>query len=181
MRIDLRREGTKWPLSVRLRRSLWQGFVSYFVRYLPRPFNGLRIVLLRLFGAKIGRHCLLMPGLNVLIPWNLEMEDTIAIGRDVEIYNHARVSIGAMTVISQYSFLCTSSHDYTKPAMPMTYAPIRIGSEVWIASDVFVGPGVTIGDGCVVGARSVVTRDMPEWMVCAGNPCRAIKARVVDE
>ncbi|HAQ57564.1 MAG TPA: hypothetical protein DCR32_00870, partial [Opitutae bacterium] len=54
-------------------------------------------------------------------------------------------------------------------------------AESWIASGAFIGPGVTIGRGCVIGANSVVTRDMPEWMVCAGNPCRAIKPRKIKQ
>src|SRR5204863_444991 len=40
-----------------------------------------------------------------------------------------------------------------------------------------LGPGITIGEGAVVGARSVVTKDLPPWMVCAGNPCLPIKPR----
>jgi len=42
-----------------------------------------------------------------------------------------------------------------------------------------VHPGVTIGEGAVIGARSVVTRDVPAWMVCAGHPCVPIKERKV--
>jgi putative colanic acid biosynthesis acetyltransferase WcaF len=43
---------------------------------------------------------------------------------------------------------------------------------------VFVGPGVRIGELCVVGARSVVVKDLPPRMVCAGNPCRPLKERI---
>jgi putative colanic acid biosynthesis acetyltransferase WcaF len=113
------------------------------------------------------------------LPWELEVGEFSAIGNDVEIYNYARVRIGTMTMISQYSYLCTGSHDYEHPHMPLTWAPIDIGSECWIASGVFVGPGTEIGNGAVVGACSVVTKSMPEWMVCVGNPCRPLKPRVI--
>ena len=63
--------------------------------------------------------------------------------------------------------------------MPLVWKPIRIGSECWIAAGVFVGPGVTVGDGTVVGARAVVTKDMPPWTVCAGNPCKPLKPRIL--
>ena len=43
----------------------------------------------------------------------------------------------------------------------------------------FVGPGVNIGRGAVIGARAVVTKNMPAWMVCAGNPCKPLKQREV--
>jgi hypothetical protein len=81
---------------------------------------------------------------------------------------------------AQYSYLCTGSHDYEHPHMPLTWAPIDIGSECWVASGVFVGPGIEIGNGTVVGACSVVTKSMPEWMVCVGNPCRPLKPRVIN-
>jgi putative colanic acid biosynthesis acetyltransferase WcaF len=62
--------------------------------------------------------------------------------------------------------------------MPLTYAPITIGSQAWVAAGTFVAPGVSIADGVVVGAMSVVTRDLEEpWTIYAGNPCRRIKAR----
>jgi acetyltransferase-like isoleucine patch superfamily enzyme len=76
--------------------------------------------------------------------------------------------------------LCTATHDYTKPNFPIYSLPITIGSSAWIAAAVFVGPGIQVGEGAVVGACSVVTKDVPAWTVCAGNPCRAIKARRLD-
>jgi putative colanic acid biosynthesis acetyltransferase WcaF len=59
--------------------------------------------------------------------------------------------------------------------------PITIGDGVWICTEAFIGPGSVIGDRAVVGARSVVTGSLPADMVCAGNPCRPIKRRVVKE
>ena len=179
--VDLRSSKTKWPAGLLLRRAIWQGCLIYFARFMPRPLNFLRIVLLRLFGAKIGAHCLIMPGIRVLMPWNLVLADCVAIGRDVELYNHARIQIGSNTVVSQYCFLCTSSHDYTKPNMPLIYKDIEIGSECWLAAGAFIGPGAKIGNGSVIGARSIVSHELPEWMVCAGNPCRPIKRRIIVE
>jgi putative colanic acid biosynthesis acetyltransferase WcaF len=120
-----------------------------------------------------------MGGVKVWMPWNLTISDFTAIGRNVEIYNFAEISIGSNTVISQYSYLCSATHDYTHPHMTLTWFPITIGNSCWLAADTFVAPGVSIGDGCVIGARSVVTKSMPEWSVCAGNPCRALKPRAI--
>ncbi|MCM1298009.1 MAG: sugar O-acetyltransferase [Firmicutes bacterium] len=53
--------------------------------------------------------------------------------------------------------------------------PITIGSDCWIASNVVICAGVTIGDNCVIGAGSVVTRDIPDNSLAAGNPCRVIR------
>ncbi|KAF4670208.1 hypothetical protein FOL47_002140 [Perkinsus chesapeaki] len=54
-------------------------------------------------------------------------------------------------------------------------APITIGDDVWIGGRTVVLPGVTIGSGCIIGAGSVVTKDIPDGMIAAGNPCKVIK------
>ena len=177
--VDLTRSHPTWDAATKRRRALWEILVKPLFRVLPRRANGARISLLRLMGAKIGHTCLVEAGVNVLMPWHLELGDYAAIGRGTEILNFAAVSIGAMTVVSQRSHLCTGSHDYTHPHFPLTSAPIRIGAECWIATEAFIGPGVTVGNGAVVGARSVVTKDLPAWTVCAGNPCKPIKPRVM--
>jgi len=92
-----------------------------------------------------------------------------------------KIAIGMRTTISQYSFLCTASHDYRQDSFPLVTAPITIGDRVWITADVFVGPGVTIGDGAVVIARSSVFDDVAPWIVAQGNPARPIKARRFDD
>ena len=97
----------------------------------------------------------------------------------VDCYCVARVTLGAHATVSQYSFLCTASHDYNDPGMPLVVAPISIGEKSWVAADVFVGPGVTIGDGAVVTARSSVFSDIPPWVVARGNPAVAVKPRII--
>jgi len=120
-------------------------------------------------------------GVRVWEPWNLEMGDYCVLGDDVEIYNLARIRIGSQCVISQRSYLCSATHDYTDTSFPLYSKPIEISSGAWVAAGVFVGPGVTVGEGAVVGAYSVVTKDVPAWMVCGGNPCRPIKRRYLKQ
>ncbi|HMJ91093.1 MAG TPA: glycosyltransferase [Candidatus Acidoferrum sp.] len=178
-RVDLTRSKTHWPMKLLAARVAWACLVKPFFMLLPRPCSKLRIAILRLMGAKIGKECHLEPRLKILLPWNIELGDHVAIGREVEFLNFAPVRIGPMTVVSQYTYLCTGTHDYTHPHFPLTFAPISIGSECWIAARSFIAPGVSIGPGAVVGAASVVTKNLPAWMVCAGNPCRPIKPREI--
>jgi putative colanic acid biosynthesis acetyltransferase WcaF len=98
-----------------------------------------------------------------------------AIGDGAEIYNPSPVTIGDYAVISQGAYLCGASHDYKSLSFPLISNFIRIKPGAWIAARAIVQMGVTVGEGCVIGAGSVVTRDMPEWTVCAGNPCRPLK------
>jgi len=53
--------------------------------------------------------------------------------------------------------------------------PITVGNDVWIGGNVTVLPGVTIGNNVVIGAGSVVTKNIPENVVAAGNPCRILR------
>ncbi|MBO0947779.1 putative colanic acid biosynthesis acetyltransferase [Fibrella forsythiae] len=178
MKIDLKKSVSPFSKKEKYSRFIWN-IVWYLVSPLPRPASSLRIKLLRLFGSKIGKDCLIEPGVKIWIPWNLILDDFVAIGRQTEIYNYGVVSIGSMTVISQYSYLCTGSHNYSHPYMPLIWDNIVIGSECWIAAGTWIMPGVKIGDGAVIGARSLVTRDIPDWSVCAGHPCKPLKERKI--
>ena len=166
-------------LANKLARTAWQVVWLLLYRPTPRLFHPWRCLLLRLFGAKLGRAVHPYPSARIWAPWNLEMGDHACLSEGVDCYCVAPIRIGAHTTVSQYSFLCTASHDYTRADMPLVTAPITIGERVWITADVFVGPGVTIGDGAVVTARSSVFADIPPWVVARGNPAVPVKARVL--
>lgn len=55
-------------------------------------------------------------------------------------------------------------------------APVTIGNDVWIGANVVINPGVTIGDGVTIGSGSVVTKDIPPYVVAAGVPCRVLRS-----
>lgn len=106
------------------------------------------------------------------------MGDHSCLSEQVDCYCVDKIRIGANATVSQYSFLCTASHDYTVPRMPLVTAPITIGERAWVTADVFVAPGVTIGEGAVITARSSVFSDIEPWVVAGGNPARGVKTRV---
>jgi virginiamycin A acetyltransferase len=56
-----------------------------------------------------------------------------------------------------------------------------VGHDVWIGAEALVMPGVRIGHGAVVGARAVVTRDVPDYAVVAGNPARIVRRRYAED
>ena len=157
--------------------QLWWIVQSILFRLSPQFMYGWRRILLRSFGANIGNNVLIRPTAKVLYPWKLNIGDSSWIGDEVTLYNMADINIGENCVISQESYLCTGSHDYTKHSFDIFAKPIDIKDEVWIAADVFIAPGVTIGTGAVVSFRSTVSKDLPPKMICYGNPAKAIKPR----
>jgi putative colanic acid biosynthesis acetyltransferase WcaF len=157
--------------------QMWWLVQSFLLKLSPQFMYAWRRFLLRSFGAKIGPNVLIRPSVSVTYPWKLKIGDYSWIGDEVILYTLGEINIGSNTVISQRSYICTGSHDYTSPNFDIYAKAIHIGDQVWIAADVFVAPGVTIGDGTVVGARSTVLHDLPSGMVCYGNPAVPVKPR----
>ena len=133
---------------------------------------------MKCFGAKIEWSSHIYASVKIWAPWNLEMGANSSLGPNVDCYNQGRISIGANTVISQKTYLCASTHDYTKKDFPLILKPIKIGNGVWIAADAFVGPGVTIGSDVVIAARSVVIKNVEENSILGGNPATFIKQKI---
>jgi putative colanic acid biosynthesis acetyltransferase WcaF len=171
--------GPSFSAGNRIARAVWGFVYTVFFRFSPRPFHAYRSFILRLFGAKVGKNVHIYPRVKIWAPWNFEAGDETGIANDVILYSQGKISIGKRSVISQGSHLAAGTHDYTEIGFPLVTRPIIIGDHVWVAAESFIHPGVTIGDGSVIGARSVVTKDIPSWMVCAGNPCISIKERIL--
>jgi len=174
--IDANRSARKYSRYEQMLRVLWAMVMPLF-RFSPRICFGWRKILLRLFGAKIGRDTHIYNSAIIYMPWNLTIGDKSSIGEWALIYNLGPITIGSQTTISQRVHLCAGTHDYADPALPLLKPPIVIADQVWVCADAFVSPGVTVGEGAIVGARAVVTRDVEPWAIVAENPARFIKRR----
>lgn len=161
----------------RILRLLWMITAALLFRLSPTPLHFWRTFLLRCFGAKVGFGAHVYPAVKIWAPWNLEIGEETGIANGVTLYSQGKIRIGKRAVISQGSHLCAGTHDFEQPGFPLITKPITIGDHAWLAAEVFVHPGVSIGEGCVIGARSVVTKDLPEWMVCSGFPAKVLRAR----
>ena len=117
-------------------------------------------------------------------PFYCDYGDNISIGAgvffnfDCVILDPAPVTIGDRTMFGPAVQIYTASHpmDWRLRAKGKEFArPVSIGSDVWVGGAVVFSPGVTVGDRTVIGAGSVVTRDIPDDVFAAGNPCRVIR------
>ena len=134
-------------------------------------FNSFRCFLLRLFGAKIGTGVVIRPSARFIYPWKVAIGDYSWIGDDVVFYSVDKITVGCHCVISQKSYLCTGSHDFSDRSFALITAPIAIGNGAWVATDCFVAAGVKIGSNSVIGARSSVMKSIPSRQVAWGTPC----------
>ena len=167
------RSARKWSTQELVARVLWAQIRPLF-RFSPRLCWGWRRLLLRLFGATVGRDVQIHPSARIWMPWNLEIGDWSAVGFDALLYNLGPLKIGQRVTISQRAHLCGGSHDFRARAMPLLKLPITIDDDAWIGTDAFVGPDVRVGTRAVVGARAVAMKDVEAGTVVAGNPARQI-------
>lgn len=147
-----------------------------------------RAVLERLFGG-IGAN--VSVGLPFICDYgcNIRIGDNVSINMNCTFVDCNRITIGSRTLIASNVQIYTATHpvelaDRLTPDWDpesgeyfcRTYAlPVSVGEGCWIGGGAILLPGVSVGNGSVIGAGSVVTRDIPENCVAAGNPCRVIR------
>ncbi len=169
------------PYRERIARLAWCGVQLTLFRLFPHFIGkAWRKFLLSCFGATLGSKVNVWPSCRVWAPWKLETGTFVAIDECVDVYNVEKITIGNFVAISRRAFLCTATHDISDVARQLVARPIIIRDGVWIGAQAYIGPGVTIGEGAVIGACAVVTKDVPPWVVMAGNPARAIRERPVN-
>lgn len=91
----------------------------------------------------------------------------------------AKVKIGDNCLLAPNVSIFTAGHPIYPSTRNSAYEygkSITIGDNVWIGGNTVICPGVHIGSNVVIGAGSVVTKDIPDWCVAAGNPCRVKRA-----
>ena len=156
--------------------ALWILVAALFVSS-PLPGSVHRRLILRLFGARVGKRVVIKPRVRVKFPWRLVIGEDAWIGESVWIDNLAHVRIGANVCISQGAYLCGGSHNWASPRFDLMTAPIKIEPGAWIAARAIIGPGVTVHAGAVLTLGSVATADLAAWTIHSGGPAQAVKAR----
>ena len=156
----------------------WKEAVWWLVRSLlfapwfPVP-SLLKVTALRFFGAEVGKGVVIRSRVNITFPWKLSVGDHVWIGDEVMILSLERVRIGSNVCISQRSFLCTGSHDFTKEGFDLLTGEIEIGDGCWVGAQAFVGPGVRFGRGSRCLAGAVVVRPVADGVTVGGVPAVA--------
>lgn len=162
-----------------LRRAAWFFLGQPLLHASWLPSASLRVGLLRLFGARIGRGVIIKPSVSVKYPWHLSVGDHCWIGEHAWIDNLTSVSIESNVCISQGAYLCTGNHDWSDPAFGLMIAPIHLSEGSWAGARCILAPGARLGRCAVASAGAVITGDVPDFAIYAGNPARFVKTRVI--
>lgn len=170
-----------WSLNTRIQVLIWNIVWLLLFRPTPKIFKKWRSFLLKCFGCKISGQPYVAPSARIKMPWHLSLKDHACLGPYCEVYNLGHVTLGEKATVAQQAYLCTGTHDFSSPKLPLVIGTIEIGPDVFIGARAFIMPGVKIGDGALVAAGSVVTKDVESWNVVAGNPAKFIKKRILKE
>lgn len=135
-----------------------------------------RGILASLFG-KGGESARVQPPFYCDYGTNIELGKHVFFNFNCVVLDVSRVSIGDYSIFAPAVQIYTATHPLdAELRRTREYGkPVVIGSDVWVGGGAIILPGVTIGSRTVIGAGSVVTRDIPDDVVAAGNPCRVIR------
>ncbi len=148
--------------------------------YFPIPM-AIKIVVLKLFGAKIGSNFIIKPKVNIKYPWFLDIGDNVWIGETVWIDNFVKVTIENNSCISQGALLLTGNHDYKKSTFDLIPKEIYIEKGVWIGAKSIVCGGIRCMSHSVLAVNSVATKDLKSYTIYQGNPAIEARARIIND
>ncbi len=134
---------------------------------------------------------LLKCGKNVTIERKARLSMRCEIGNNsgigINAYIYGKCIIGNNVMMGPDVVILVRNHKFNRIDIPMNQQgsteerPVTIGNDVWIGTRVIILPGIRIGDGAIIGAGSVVTKDVENYTIVAGNPARIIKKRKINE
>lgn len=155
-------------------------------RFLPKSHSILNIGQknFRYFSAKLFlKGC----GINVNIEKGAIFSVSTVIGDNSGIGINCRISsmctIGKNVLMGPNCIIYTQNHRFDECNIPIInqgyqdVKPVYIGDDVWIGSNVTILPGVRIGNHCIIGTGAIVTKNIPDWAIAAGNPAEVKKFR----
>ena len=169
----------KYVPGSKLKILLWYFTNAIFFLNPFIPFSKLKISLLRLFGAKIGKGVFIKPRVNIKYPWKLEIGNYCWIGENVWIDNLEIISIGDNVCISQGAMLLCGNHNYKKNTFNLIAKPITLEEGAWVGAKSVVCPGVTLKTHSILSVGSVANTDLEAYTIYKGNPALKIKERII--
>jgi putative colanic acid biosynthesis acetyltransferase WcaF len=163
-----------------VKRFLWHYVNQFFFNSGLFPVYGIKVFLLRVFGAKMGRNIAIKPYVNIKYPWNLTIGNNAWIGENVWLDSLVMITIGPNACISQGATLLTGSHNYKKSTFDLITNPVTLEDGVWIGAGAIVNQGIIAASHAVLTSGSVATKNMEAYSVYQGNPAVKVRSRIIE-
>ena len=178
---DLSKYKNDWyhPGASKIKIAFWYITNALFLINPLNPFSKLKVFLLRLFGAKIGKGVVIKQSVNIKYPWLLSIGDYTWVGERVWIDNLAQVNIGKNCCLSQGAMLLCGNHNYKKETFDLITGTITIEDGAWVGALSIVCPGVTLKTHSILSVSSVATETLEAYTMYKGNPAQKIRQRVI--
>lgn len=162
-----------------IKQTIWFFINIFFLKCSLNPFMGIKIFVLKKFGAKIGTGLVIKTSINIKFPWKLEIGNDVWIGENVWIDNLDKVTIGSNVCLSQGALLLTGNHDYKLSSFDYKNAPIIIEEGVWIGAKSVVCPGVICKSHSILAVGSIATKQLEPYTIYQGNPAKEVRKRII--
>ncbi|MEA3451961.1 MAG: WcaF family extracellular polysaccharide biosynthesis acetyltransferase [Bacteroidota bacterium] len=181
MKTDLSKFNNSWynPGKNIIIRFFWYFTNAIFFISPLFPFSSIKKLILKIYGAKIGKGVVIKPSVNIKYPWNLKIGDYSWIGEKVWIDNLDDVIIGNNVSISQGSLLISGNHNFKKTTFDLIVGKIIIEDGVWIGAKAIVSGGVTCHSHSVLTIASVASKNLEAYGIYKGNPAKFVKKREI--
>lgn len=128
--------------------------------------------------GKTGENIFILPPFHCDYGKNIKVGENFFANYNAVILDVGNVTIGKNVMFAPNVSIYTAGHPIHPDSRNSGYEygiPVTIGDNVWVGGNVIINPGVNIGNNVVIGSGSVVTKDIPDNMIAAGNPCRVIR------
>ncbi|EDM37139.1 transferase hexapeptide repeat containing protein [Pedobacter sp. BAL39] len=168
---------TYHPGAGRFKRALWFFTSALLFKTSILPSSTIKVAILRLFGAKIGKQVVFRHAVNVKYPWHLTVGDHTWIGEKVWIDNLVTVHIGPNVCLSQGAMLLTGSHNYKSPAFDLITGSITLHEGCWVGARAILNQGIEMSAHAVLSTGSVATKNMEPYTIYQGNPALKVRSR----
>lgn len=178
MKVDLASFNNNWynPASG-VKKVLWYFINLLFFTNGFFPIYSLKVALLKLFGATVGKNVLIKPCVNIKYPWLLSIGDNVWIGEQVWIDNLAKVCIGNNVCISQGALLLCGNHNFKKSTFDLIVGDITLEDGVWVCAKAIITQNVVCKSHSVIGINTVLSFSTDPFAIYAGNPASKIGER----
>jgi putative colanic acid biosynthesis acetyltransferase WcaF len=181
MHSDLSKFNNGWyKPGAKLKILIWFFCNAFFLQNKYNPFSKVKVMVLRIFGAKIGTGVVLKQSISVKYPWKLTIGNYSWIGENVWIDNLDDIKIGNNVCISQGAMLLCGNHNYNKSTFDLKIGTIILENGVWIGAKSIVTQNVVCKSHSVLAVNSVASKDLESFSVYKGSPAIKIRDRKIE-